>query len=72
MAIDTKSYSNLTNEELLALHSLRNDISIIIKEAEKGSGVAVWDRKDYRKEAEKQLAVKEKYEGLCRVLLAHW
>ena len=64
MAIDIKSYSNLTNEELLTLNSLRNDTSIIIKEAEKGSGVAVWDRKDYRKEAEKQLADKEKYEEL--------
>ena len=31
MAIDTKSYSNLTNEELWALNSLRDDTSIIIK-----------------------------------------
>ena len=64
MAIDTKSYSNLTNEELLALNSLKNDTSIVIKEAEKGSDVAVWNRKDYRKEAEKQLADMEKFQEL--------
>ena len=65
MAIDTKlSYSNLTKEERLALNSLRDDTSIIIKEADKGSGVVVWDRKDYLKEAEKQLGDKETYEEL--------
>ena len=65
MAIDTKlSYSNLTKEELLALNSLRDDTSIIIKEADKGSGVVLWDREDYFKEAEKQLGDKETYAEL--------
>ena len=65
MAIDTKlSYSNFTKEERLALNSLRDDTSIIIKEADKGSGVVVWDREDYLKEAEKQLGDKETYEEL--------
>ena len=65
MAIDTKlSYSNLTKEERLALNSLRDDTSIIIKEADKGSGVVVWDREDYLKEAEKHLGDKETYEEL--------
>ena len=65
MATDTKlSYSNLTKEERLAIKSLRDDTSIIIKEADKGSGVVVWDRKDYLKEAEKQLGDKETYEEL--------
>ena len=65
MAFDTKlSYSNLTKEERLALNFLRDDTSIVIKEAEKGSGVVVWDREDYLKEAEKQLGDKETYEGL--------
>ena len=60
MAIDTKlSYSNLTMEEPLALNSLRDDTSIIIIEADKDSGVVVWDRKYYLKEAEKQLGDKE-------------
>ena len=65
MAIDTKSsYYTLTKEECLALNSLRDDTSIIIKEADKSSGVVVWDRKDYLKEAEKQLGDKETYEEL--------
>ena len=47
MAIDTKlSYSNLSKEECLVLNSLRDDTSIIIKEADKGLGVIVWDRED--------------------------
>ena len=54
MAIDTKlSYSNLTKEERLALNLLRDNTSVIIKEVDKGSGVVVWDREDYLKEAEK-------------------
>ena len=55
MVIDTKlSYSNLTKEERLALNSFRDNTSIIIKEAVKGSSVVVWNRKVYLKEAEKQ------------------
>ena len=38
------SYSNLTTGERNALYPLRDDTSIIIKEADKGSGVVVWDR----------------------------
>ena len=65
LATGTKlSYSNLIKEEGLALNSLRDDTSIIIKKADKGSGVVVWDRKDYLKEAEKQLGDKETYEEL--------
>ena len=44
--------------------SLRDDTSIIIKEVYKGSGVVVWERKDYLKEAEKQLRDKETSEEL--------
>ena len=40
------SYSNLTTGERNALYSLIDDTSIIIKEADKGSGVVVWDRED--------------------------
>ena len=35
-----------------ALYDLRNDISIIIKEVDKGSLVFVWDKQDNQKEAE--------------------
>ena len=34
---------------------MKNDKSIIIKGADKGSALVVWDREDYIKEAEKQL-----------------
>ena len=63
LAIDTKlSYNNLTREERDALKSLRDDTSIVIKEADKGSGVVVWDRLDYLEEANKQLQDKDVYE----------
>ena len=63
LALDTKlTYSNITREEKQALNDLRNDTSIIIKGADKGSAVVVWDRDDYLKEAEKQLSDKDVYE----------
>ena len=43
---------------------MRDDTSVIIEEADKGSGVVVWDREDYLKGAEKQLGDKETYEEL--------
>ena len=65
LSLDKKiSYSNLTKGERNALHSLRDDTSIIIKEADKGTGVVVWDREDYLAEAKKQLDDKEVYQEL--------
>ena len=50
MALDTKlSYSIVTKEKLLALNSLSDNTSIIIRETDKGSGAVVWDREDYLK-----------------------
>ena len=60
--IPSKRFNNLTKEERDALYSLKNDSSIIIKGADKGSAVVVWDREDYVKEAEKQLEDKAVYE----------
>ena len=57
-------YHNITREEREAINTLRNDTSIIIKEADKGSGIVVWDRDDYLKEAELQLGDIEVYEKL--------
>ena len=48
------TYSNLTKEEWKAITSLTDDRSIVIKRADKGSCVVVWDRDDYLSEAEKQ------------------
>ena len=61
LAIDI-SYSNVTREEREALNNLRNDTSIIIKGADKGSEVIVWGREDYIKETESQLSDKTVYE----------
>ena len=55
-------FNNLTNSERKALYDLKNDKSIVIKSADKGSAVVVWDREDYIKEAEKQLDDEEIYE----------
>ena len=48
-----KRFNNLTKEERNALCNLRDDPTIIIKGADKGSAVVVWDRGDYLKEASK-------------------
>ena len=65
--VDTKlSYNHLTRLEREAPQNLRDDSSIVIKEADKGSAVVVWDRDDYLAEAESQLGdgnVYEKLEG---------
>ena len=64
-ALDKKlSYSNLTKQERHALYSLRDDTSVIIKEADKGSGIVVWDREDYLAEARTQLKHKDVYQEL--------
>ena len=55
-------FNNLTNSERRALHDLKNDKSIVIKSADKGSVVVVWDREEYIKEAEKHLGDEEVYE----------
>ena len=48
MAIDIKlSYSNLTKEEHLPINLLRDDTSIVVKEADKGLVVVVLDREDF-------------------------
>ena len=41
------------------MYNLKHDQSIVIKEADKGSVVVIWDKRDYLLEAEKQLSCKE-------------
>ena len=47
---------NLTKKEWLAIQSLAEDGSLIIKPAGKGYCVVVWDREDYLAEGYKQLS----------------
>ena len=60
--IPSKRYNNLTKEERDALYNLREDSTIIIKGADKGSVKVIWDRENYLKEAYKQLEDREVYE----------
>ena len=46
---------SLTKEEWQALKNLKEDRSMVIKPADKGSCVVVWDREDYQAEGYKQL-----------------
>ena len=50
------NYSNLTKEEWQVIQSLADDRRIVIKKADKGSSIVLWDRVDYLKEANKQLS----------------
>ena len=43
------------------MYNLKKDKSIIIKGADKGAAVIVWDHEDYLKEANKKLKDKEVY-----------
>ena len=56
--------SNYTKGKRDAVYSLKNDNSIIIKEADKGSAVVVWDRDDYLREAKNQFNNKNVYKEL--------
>ena len=52
----------LSKEEWLAMRDLAEDRNIIIKLADKGSCVVLWDREDYLAEVEKQLQDVDMYE----------
>ena len=54
----------MTKGERDAVYSLKNANSIIIREADEGSAVVVWDREDYLKEAKNQLNDKNVYKEL--------
>ena len=58
------NFSNISREERAALNDLKSDRSIVIKEADEGSGAAVWDREDYMKEANGHLGDPNVYEKL--------
>ena len=46
-------YSNLSKKEWQMVRSLANDRNVVIKKADKGSCVVIWDHLDYIIEAEK-------------------
>ena len=44
--IPKDKYNSLTSKERQALYDLKNDKNIVIKGADKGSAVVIWDRED--------------------------
>ena len=44
------------------MYNLKNDQSIVIKEADRGSTMVIWDKKDCLMKAEKQVSCKETFE----------
>ena len=56
--IHSKRFSNLTKEEREALYSLKDDPSIIIKSADKGFVIVVWDRENYLKHIDSSMTRK--------------
>ena len=57
-------YSNFTSEEWKALRSLADDKQIVIKKADKGFCVVIWDRDDYLPEAERLLKDENVYRNV--------
>ena len=55
-------YTNLSREEWNAIRSLADNRNIIIKKADKGSCIVIWDSNDYLMEAEKQFSDKKVYQ----------
>ena len=53
--ISESTQSNLSAEEWKALRGFAADKSIVIKGADKGSSVVVWNRSDYLHEVSRQL-----------------
>ena len=62
MTKEPTCYSNFSHKEWRAIRTLAGDRSIVIKKADKGSCIVVWDRADYLREAEKQLSDKKVYQ----------
>ena len=62
--ISESTQSNLSAEEWKALRGLAADKTIVIKGADKGSSVVVWDRSDYLHEASRQLQDQNIYENV--------
>lgn len=64
MPWNNRATSNLSWDEKQALRQLRNNRSIVIKPADKGSTVVIMDRQAYIKKAEQQLNQGEYYKKL--------
>ena len=57
ISAEENNYSNISREEKVALNNLKSDRTIVIKEADKGSGVVFWGREDYIKKQKVSLGI---------------
>lgn len=62
--IRAPSQQNLDVEAKRCLHTLARDTSIVIKQADKGGALVVWDRQSYIKEGLRQLSDQKFYKPL--------
>ena len=67
--IKPKTYRNISREEHKALNDIKNNRSIVVKEADKGSAVVIQDRDDYVHECMRQLNNTTHFKRLTKILL---
>ena len=61
-----QNYPHLSKVEREALQDLMYDKNFVIKPADKGSAIVIWDKQDYLKECQLQLGNKKVYEEMKR------
>lgn len=65
--------SNISPDGKKCLRDLAKDSSIVIKQADKGGCIVVWDRDDYIKEGERQLSDSLFYQRVdSDPTMTHW
>ena len=62
--LKTPRNPNLSREKCDTVRSLADDRNIVIKRADRGSCVVIWDRNDHVKEAEIQLSNQNVYKSV--------
>jgi len=62
--VKPKTYRNISRDENKAMHDIKNNRSIVIKEADKGSAVVIQDRNNYVQECMRQLDNTDHYQKL--------
>ena len=61
-----KNFSNISEAERETLKAVVNDETIVIKPADKGLAIIIWDCEDYEKEAQSKLYEEKVYEKVVR------
>ena len=64
ICVQGANFSNVTRKELAAISNMKANRTFFFKEADKGSGLIVWDREDYIKESQGQSGDSDVYSKL--------